>query len=207
MSPWLLKAFRLFVPAALILVYWSLFGKIVGLWALQIPDFSKDYYLPIIIIPAALYYVTPLRTWANARYHKRVTENLRAGLVRIAGYSDDPDAYTWKRLRPLFFSLVDSDDSLKNKASLAYMNGLLWTSFADSTAISVLYSLLAALLFTLGIREAAIAFVVFCVIAGASTVGSIVTTKKQIEIGAEQLELIELKYKTDIEKRLNTIDN
>jgi hypothetical protein len=87
------------------------------------------------------------------------------------------------------------------------MNGLLWTSFADSTAISVLYSLLAALLFTLGIREAAIAFVVFCVIGGASTVGSIVTTKKQIEIGAEQLELIELKYKTDIEKRLNTIDN
>jgi hypothetical protein len=207
MSPWLLTAFRFFVPAALILVYCSLFGNIVGLWTTPIPDFSKDYYLPIVIVPGALYYITPLRKRTNAPHHKKVTENLRRGLVSITGYPDKADKYTWKSLRPLFFSLVDGDESLKNKASLAYMNGLVWTSCADSTVLSILYAIFAALLLALGIKEAALALGVFCAIAIISIAGSVATTNKQIEIGNEQLEVIELKYKSDIEKRLNTLDN
>ena len=202
-----LKSLRVFIPAALILVYWSLLGKIVGLWKISIPDFSKDYYTSVMIVPAAIYYITPLRKWINAPYHNRVVSNLRVGLVNVAGYSDKPNVYTWKSLRSLFFSLVDGDDSLKIKASLAYLNGLLWTSFANLTAISSAYALVAAILYFLKIEYAAIAFVVFCGIAMVSIVGSIVTTSKQIEIGDEQLEIIQLKYKSEVERRLNTLDS
>jgi hypothetical protein len=189
------------------LVYCSLFGKFVGLWTAPIPDFSKDYYLPVVVVPAVLYYITPLRKWVNAPYHAKVSENLRRGVVSIAGYPDRVDKYTWKSLRSLFFSLVDSDESLKNKASLAYMNGLLWTSLADSTALSVLYAILAALLIAIGMKEAVVAFELFCTIAIVSIIGSIVTTNKQIDIGNEQLEVMELKYREEIEKRLNKLDN
>jgi hypothetical protein len=207
MSLSLLKALRFFVPAALILVYCSIFGKIVGLWTTPIPDFSKDYYLPVVVAPAVLYYITPLRKWVNAPHHRRVNENLRRGLVSIAGYPDRVDKYTWKSLRPLFYSLVDGDESLKNKATLAYMNGLLWTSLADSTALSVLYAILAALLIAIGMKEAVVALELFCAIAVVSIIGSVVTTNKQIDIGNQQLEVMELKNKSDIEKRLNKLDN
>lgn len=189
------------------MVYWGLFGKIVGLWTTPIPDFSKDYLLPIVVVPAVIYYITPLRKLVNAPHHRRVDENLRRGLVSIAGYPDRVDKYTWKSLRPLFYSLIDGDDSLKNKASLAYMNGLLWTSLADSTVLSVLYAIFASILLTLGMKMAVVALELFCAIALISIVGSVVATNKQIDIGNQQLEVMELKYKSDIEKRLNKLDN
>ncbi len=109
-------------------------------------------------------------------------------------------------MRPLFFSLVDQDESLKNKASLAYSNGAIWTSFADSTILAILFLLISMLMHWLGSVDAFIAAVIFMLIACFSIIGSVVCTNKQIEIGAEQLEVIELKYKTDVEKRLNNLD-
>lgn len=206
MSPWLLKAFRFFVPAALILVYWSIFGKLVGLWTIQVPDFSKDYYLPIVIGPAAIYYITPLRKWVNSPHHKRITDNIRRELINIGGYPDNAEKFTWKALRPLFFSLIDNDESLKNKATMAYMNGLLWSSFANSTAICLCYSIIALGLLAFGMSKAVIAVAAFCIIALISIAGSVVTTNNQIEISNEQLEIIELKYQSDVEQRLIKLD-
>jgi hypothetical protein len=107
----------------------------------------------------------------------------------------------------MLYSLVDNDESLKNKASLAYMNGLLWTSFADSIAISIVCALAAVLLVAFGVKEAAMALVLFLAIAVCSTAGSVVTTNNQINIGNEQIEVIGLKYKSEVEKRLNTLAN
>ena len=112
-----LKLVRFVVPAALVLVFGKILGFFTGWWTTSLPDFEKSQYLPSVIIPAAIYYVTPLRRWTNGFHHKRISEALRVGLVRITGYEDRPDKYTWKALRPLFFSLVDQDESLKNKAS------------------------------------------------------------------------------------------
>src|SRR3954451_24481835 len=94
----LLKLVRFVVPAALILVFAKLLGALTGWWTTTLPDFEKSQYLPIVIIPAVLYYITPLRKWTNAPHHKRVTERLRAGLVELTGYPDLEDKYTWKKL-------------------------------------------------------------------------------------------------------------
>jgi hypothetical protein len=75
------------------------------------------------------------------------------------------------------------------------MNGLLWSSFADSAAISICYGLIAIILLAFGVNKAAIALAFFCAIALISIAGSVVTTNRQIEISDEQLEIIDLKYK------------
>ncbi|MHC2624092.1 hypothetical protein ACVIW2_006124 [Bradyrhizobium huanghuaihaiense] len=202
----LLKFVRFVIPAALMLLYAKLLGQMTGLWSTTLPDFEKSSYLPIVVIPAVLYYVTPLRKWTNAYHHRRVVERLREGLVKITGYPDHKDRYTWKKLRPLFFTLVDSDESLKQKASLAYANGAIWTSCADSTILALLFFLVSMLLFYLKIEEAFPAGMIFLLIAVFSFAGSLACTSRQIGIGAEQLEVIDLKFKSEVEKRLNALD-
>lgn len=201
----ILKLIRFIVPPALMFLFAKLLGYLTGWWTTTIPDFEKSQYLPSVIVPAVIYYITPLRRWTNAPHHKRISETLRLGLVQITGYPDREDKYTWKKLQPLFFSLIDQDESLKKKATLAYTNGAIWTSFADATVIAVLFFLASMLLFYLRVEGAEISGIAFLVIAGISFVGSLVCTRKQIEIGAEQLEVIEYKYKTDVEKRLNAL--
>jgi hypothetical protein len=201
-----LKLVRFLVPAALILIFTKLLGFITGWWTTILPDFSKGAYLPIVVAPAVLYYITPLRRWINAPHHTNVTERLRAGLVTISGYPDSKNKYTWKKLRPLFFSLIDQDESLKQKSKLAYANGAVWTSFADSTALSILFCIAALSLYGVGLEEAFPPAMMFLVIAAVSFAGSRVCTRKQIEIGAEQLEIIEFKNKNDVERRLNALD-
>jgi len=61
-------------------------------------------------------------------------------------------------------------------------------------------------LFGAGLEEAFPPAMVFLVIAAFSFAGSRVCTRKQIEIGAEQLEVIDFKYKSDVERRLNALD-
>ncbi|MCA1526816.1 hypothetical protein [Bradyrhizobium yuanmingense] len=202
----LLKLVRFIVPAALILVYAKLLGWMTDLWTTTLPDFEKAAYLPVVVTPAVLYYITPFREWTNAYHHKRITDRLREGLVKITGYPDRKDCYTWEKLRPLFFSLVDSDESLKQKANLAYANGAIWTSFADSTILALLFFLISMLLFYLKIDEAFPAGMIFLLIAVFSFFGSVACTSRQINIGAEQLEIIDFKHKADVEKRLNALD-
>lgn len=202
----ILKLVRFIVPAALILLFTKLLGFLTGWWTTALPDFEKSQYLPIVVIPAVIYYITPLRRWTNAPHHTRISERLRSGLIQIAGYPDRKDRYTWKKLRPLFFSLVDQDESLKQKASLAYTNGAIWTSFADSTVLAILFFLASMLFYWLGVDAAFLAGMVFLIIAAVSLAGSLVCTSKQIDIGAEQLEVIDFKYKSDVEKRLNDLD-
>jgi uncharacterized membrane protein YfcA len=202
----LLKFVRFIVPAALILIFTKLLGVVTGWWNTTLPDFARSEFLPVVIIPAVIYYITPLRSWINHTHHARIAEGLRSGLVKITGYADQTEKYTWKKLRPLFFTLIDQDESLKKKASLAYANGAIWTSCADSTALAIIFFLISLCFYWLGVEDAFLAAILFAMICIASYAGSWITTSKQIGIGAEQLEIIELKYKSDIEKRLNALD-
>jgi hypothetical protein len=197
---------RFVVPAALILLFAKLLGFLTGWWTTTLPDFEKSQYLPSVIIPAVIYYITPLRRWTNAPHHRRVTERLRSGMVQISGYPDQETKYTWKKMRPLFFDLVDRDESLKQKSNLAFANGAIWTSFADSTILAILFFLASMLLYWLRVEGAGVAGLLFLLIAAVSFAGSWVSTSKQIDIGAEQLEVIEYKYKSEVEKRLNDLD-
>ncbi len=206
MSLGYLKAARLIVPAVLIILFAAFLGWFTGLWSTTIPDFSKSQYLPIVMVPAALYYITPLRRWINAPHVAEVDERLRAGLVAIAGYPDKPDKYTWDNLRPLFYGLVDEDKSLEQKAELARSNGVIWTSFADATGLAFLFFIASMAFYYLGLQAGFLAGMAFLLITAVGVMGSLACTRKQIEIGAEQLKVIEYKHKSEVEDRLNSLD-
>ncbi|NKN03067.1 hypothetical protein [Rhizobium leguminosarum] len=201
-----LKIWRLFVPAALMIIYGALLSFVTYGTTWEMPEFSKAPYLIVMVVPAVLYYITPVRAWMNDASHDRIAENLRAGLVAIAGYKDDKEKYSWKNLRSLFFKLVDEDKSLSTKASLAYFNGLIWTSLADSAAIALFYCLVSVALYYFGVSNALIAVATFLLIMVVSIIGNRVSTNRQINIGNEQLEHIRFEHKTAVERRLNQLD-
>uniref|UniRef100_Q11FT6 Uncharacterized protein n=1 Tax=Chelativorans sp. (strain BNC1) TaxID=266779 RepID=Q11FT6_CHESB len=201
-----MKIWRLFVPAALIIIYGMILAYIVAGVRWEIPDLSNAPYLIILLIPAVLYYITPIRGWINQASHTRITENLRAGMVEIAGYDDDPQKYSWPNLRSLFFKLVDEDKSLSTKASLAYFNGLIWTGLADSAAIALGYALVSVGLFYFDAPNALTALAVFVAIVILSLLGNRVARDRQMEIGNQQLEVMKFEHRAAIEKRLNLLD-
>jgi hypothetical protein len=201
-----MKLWRLFIPAILIVAYGILLFYLVNHKLLQMPDISKAPHLIVFIIPAALYYVTPLRKWFNSDSHEKINEALRSGLVTITGYTDKPSVYTWKNLRPLFYSIIDNDASLSTKTKLAYFNGLLWTSFADSAAIACGYCVASIILCFLNVDGSGLSLVLFTIIGIFSIIANKISTDKHIAIGKEQLEVVDLHYKSQIEARLNELE-
>jgi len=200
-----LKTIRFVAPAIISLAFVKLLGLLTGLWTTTLPNFEKAIFLPIVVVPALLYYITPFRRWANDPFHRRITERLRAGLVDLSGYPDQKDKFTWRNLRSLFFSLVDGDKSLEQKAKLAYWNGAIWTTFADSAVLSILFFLASMLLYYLGFQDAFPAGMIFLLLFSLSIAGSEIATRRHIAIGEEQLEVIELKYKSEVQDRLNKL--
>lgn len=201
-----LKTLRLVVPGVLIVFYALILGWITKLWDFSIPDLSKAPYSLSILIPAGVYYMSPLRKVFNGPQHRKITEKLRIRLVEIGGMTDHPEKYTWKKLRPLFFSLIDNDPSLKEKATIAYSNGLMWTSYSDASILAILYCVPAIFFYWIGVDASLIALLLFIGISAVCYVGCLIATRKQIEIGEEQLEIIDMKYKYDVEKRLVNLD-
>jgi hypothetical protein len=201
-----LKGWRLIAPAALIILFAALLGWVTDTFSVPLPDLSKASYSLSLLVPGLLYYITPLRSLFNDPHHSRLVEHIRQQMVAIAGVPDRPDAYTWKALRPLFFSLIDGDESLKKKSQLAYFNGAIWTTCADATALALFYVLASLGLWWLGINTARSAAVLFGLIAVAGFLGSLSTTRKQMAIATEQTEVMELKYKQEIEARLVKLD-
>ncbi len=202
-----LKLIRLIVPGIIIFFFTMILGNITGLWHISLPDnLEKAAYIPSMLIPGAIYYLTPLRSWTNARHHKRLIEHLRTGLVSISEIDDRPEKFTWPALKSLFFSLVDLDASLKTKASLAYFNGAIWTTCADLTILGIIFGVISFCLFLVFIKNSLLATLIFIVTACLSYFGSLSTTRKQITIASEQLEIIRLNYKNKVVERIGELD-
>lgn len=202
----LLKWLRFLVPGVLIFLYAALIIFITTGRVLEFPDFSKAQYLPIIVVPAVVYYATKFRYWINNDSSAAISEKIRSEMVIIAGHKDNRDLYSWKKLRSLFYKIIDEHKSLSEKKNIAYFNGMLWTSFADSIAISSIFIAGSLTMYFLQYNNSIIALISFIAIFFASVVGHQACEKKQIEIAAEQLEIIKSEYRALIEKRLNDLD-
>ncbi len=199
-----LKTWRFILPGVIAISYGALLGYLTQLWTISLPKISDAIFATIYVVPAALYYITPARSWLNRPHHRKITEYISSEMKRIGGYP--ASGTTWKQLRPLFFKLVDEDKSLTQKSKLAYSNGLIWTTFADSTVLAIFASIsafVAALAFQIngGYPVAGL----FVLIAFFSICGSVVTTRNQIAIAEEQLEIIEMEYSDAVKQRIESL--
>lgn len=201
-----LKRIRFLAPGFITLIFASVLGKLLGLWDLGIPtSWKESIYTPAVIAPAIVYYCTPFRERTNAKFFNQVSENLRKNLVRIAGMPDDPNRYSWKRLRGIFFFLVDNDKSLEKKSQLAYENGAIWTTLADVRALSGMFMFVSIGFFYFEFLSALIAAFGFGAICALSYLGSIAITNRHINIGNQQLEIIEHAYKSKLQQMMASL--
>jgi hypothetical protein len=189
-----LKHLRNITPGIIVTVYFVVLGQITGLWNFPVPKLSDLDKTPIPIIIGYLYYISPLRDRINSVHHKYIIELLRSKLVAISDYPDNPNLYTWSVVKSIFYNLVDNDKSLSIIAGSAYNNGYIWTTFADLTVLSLCFAFVCVVMFYFDVNSAMIAFVTFILWSLICHVGSIVTTKKQIAIGDEQLAVIKTMY-------------
>jgi hypothetical protein len=206
MSQSTLKWLRLATPGLIILGFYAILGRLTGLSVVSLPQNLKDALLSAsVLIPAGVYYLLPFRTWANRRYFDAVSENLRSNMVRASGLPDKPVTYSWEALRGIFYHLVDNDQSLTKKASLAYFNGFIWTTCADIRVIAYTYVIIAAFLSWIGVEGSMLAVVIFAAIAVASYLASAIATRRHKLIGHEQLEIIQIYHRDELRKSLREI--
>tara|TARA_R110002073_G_scaffold213234_1_gene373613 strand:- start:74 stop:700 length:627 start_codon:yes stop_codon:yes gene_type:complete len=203
-----LKHFRFIIPAFIgILSYWYL-GKITNQWEYILPNKLQDFiYAPICLIIAYPYSLLNLTFVSNQPWFDEVNENLRKSMLDISGIPDEPDIYTWTKLRGIFYDLVDNDESLKTKAKLAYSNGLRWTTCADLRVISFLFIVISTIVYILGAQDAWIATTTFSAIWFLSFFASDMVTKKHKNIGIQQIEIINQKYKNKLIEKLEAVKN
>ncbi len=201
-----LKWLRFITPGILIYGCGAILGNFTALWTATIPSDIREllYYGPIIGF-AIFYYLSPFRYYFNKKFFDNVSENIRRQLVSIAELNDDPNIFTWKALRGIFYHFVDNDESLKRKSSLAYFNGLFWTGAADLQAISLPFAFFSLVVWSLKIDGAMHAALIFLLAAFAGWLGSLILTEKHKAIGNEQLEIIRHKYKSELRTKLESV--
>ena len=201
-----LKDLRFYTPGIISIVFSALLGWITKLWEITIPDSLGDLKLaPPAVACALLYYLTPLRAWCNQVFADDVNENIRSKLVSISGLQDDPDVFMWKKLRRVFYDLVDNDESLKVLASQAYSNGFLWTLFADIRTLALVFVFISLFFCLFALNEALFAASIFALIVLISLIASAISTRRHMEIGNEQIETIKLKHKPKLIKMLEGV--
>lgn len=198
---------RFIVPSILTLVYWSIWVWLITGRNTQLPDLSKAQYSPVIIFIALVYYILPLRKKLNEPSHRRIIENLRLRILQIAGVEGkkDEEKYSWKRIKPIFFKMIDDDKSLTIKSATAFFNGLIWTSSIDSMIISLLFSIISIILVIYDWQIGLFSAFVFLMIAAGSWIAHIITEKKQIEIGNDQIEHMQQIYSQNIKDRIREL--
>ncbi|MDP0930047.1 hypothetical protein Q0601_22950 [Paracoccus onubensis] len=198
----LLKSLRFITPGIIIILFWAFLGSVTGDWKIVVPKSISDFgsHLPAIVA-AVVYYLTPLRDWANRKHFDSINQNIRRRMVSIGGGNLESPRSEWPKLRRLFYKIVDSDGSLKLHAKRAYFNGYIWTTIADTKAIAIFFATYALLHhFLFSSQSALIGLAIFAFLAIICwPIGEIVTRKHK-EIGDEQLAIIEQFHRCQVLK-------
>jgi len=146
-----LKKLRSAVPGTLIILglvplytYWT---------GTPLIELSKGEWLLAGVVSVVayaigmLYNVYCVRALFNRNSHKRIRQNIKRRLLSIGRTTPITDEkrqalLAGSALMDTFYSLVDSEDSLKEKAKLVRDNGLAWSSIADIVVLGVVFACL-----------------------------------------------------------------
>ena len=211
-----LKKLRSVVPGSLIILelvplytYWT---------GTPLSELSKgDWLLAGVMSVVAyavgmLYNVYCVRALFNRKSHSRITENIKQRLLAMGRTAPIPDEMrqallTGSALMDTFYSLVDSKDSLKEKAKLVRDNGLAWSSIAD---VVVLGALFACLYLPLWYSTKYSLLLYWGAISGALALLSALffhprAERRHITLSNEQLDFIQTQMKDEVETKVNSL--
>jgi hypothetical protein len=207
---------RYFIPGVLLYLLLASICWATSWCAMTVPTTWQDLFgLAIAAALAFPYSASGLRNRMNQFYFDQVNGNLVQRLTNpFASDPMVPRGLTWRHVRSVFYNLVNSDKALTHHSHRAFRNGALWTSAADLRAISLIGILaFIAVLFIGQSFEAAhfppqramIGVLACILLASFSFPISSALTRRQIEIGNEQVEHIMTYHRQTLRNLLSNI--
>lgn len=211
-----LKKLRAAVPGTLLLLgAMPLYTFVTGnpLNAPQSADlFSAGVGVALSYVLGAVYNLYCLRAVFNGRSHSRITTNIKKRLLEMGRTTPLTDLRRDELLRgnqlmDVFYALIDSNDSLKERAKLVRDNGLIWSSIADVTVLGTVFTALyLPLWFITGYMQ-------FLLCSGTSAVLALMAgvflhpraERKHIQLGNDQLDFIYTQMRNEVTKKVNAL--
>jgi len=211
-----LKKIRSAFPGGLIILgFTPLYTYIT---ATQISDISPASWLitGALVVAAyglgMIYNVYCVRALFNHCSHKKITDNIKQRLIAMGRTSPISSAKREQLmnstvLMDIFYSLIDSKESLKEKSKLVRENGLIWGCAADLTVLGSLFSIFYFPvylstnypLFLYWITTSLITSLVFAFIIHPKT------EIRHIELSNEQLDYIESQLKKEVTEKVDVL--
>lgn len=209
----ILKFIRLFVPGLFIIFEFLPLLKFAGSnFKINEGLLSYSFLTLFAIGIGAIYHISNVRHFITNASHKRIDLNIQDSLLKLYGKPLSQAQHNFlkekKRLKNLFYYLIDNDKSLTAKSENVYFNGALWTSTADiflvSTFSSIVYLLMGKFIFNSN-EELMLDGIFLGFIAIIAVLLHIMTIFKHINIGNDQLEFIETNNLNELETKIDEI--
>jgi hypothetical protein len=167
-----------------------------------------------LIIPAlvigAIYHIYDVRFTITNISHRKIDLNITSSLLKVYNKPISQLEYNYlkeKRLKHIFYNIIDNDASLSAKSQLVYFNGLMWTSTADLFILSIFSSIVyfvfgywilnSDFLLHIGIIYAGFAAFSFCL--------HVLSIIKHYKLSNDQIEYIETHYRSELAKKIDTV--
>lgn len=215
MSKETLKTFRLIIPGILIFIFAIPFLN-PGIKFSEIIDslslLETSVYLGIVLFLGVLYHMSNIRGYFLKDSLSQIHENIKNKL--LAPFKKKQNIYKYqdklrhgKVLLDCFYKLIDNNETLKEKAKNVHYNGLIWSSVADTSALSAVAVLLYFCVWIVSTTTAyLIWFLIFFVLhLLSSRILMPVITRKHIEVSNDQLEFIKLHLKDELQAELEKV--
>jgi len=213
-----LKKWRILIPGIIIffLILFSLTNSKEELFAIhkifKTLEWNDSIYLGLVFIFGVIYYALNVRWIVWKPLNFQVQENIKNKILNASKLElTSSKWFNLKRGRALmniFYSFVDSDESLKEKAKSVRLNGLAWSSFIDLSVLSCLSALLNSgiYIFTSKLHHVYLAWIMFC-ISFISLLFVCLLTYRHIDKSNEQLEIIIQRKKDEIDPEIQKAVN
>lgn len=166
-----------------------------------------------VIFFGVIYYALNVRWVVWKPFNFQVQENIKNKILNASNLT--LTSFQWFKIKKdralmnIFYSFVDNDESLKEKAKSVRMNGLAWSSFIDLSVLSCLSALVHSgiYIFTSKLHHVYLAWIMFC-ISFISLLFVCLLTYRHINKSNEQLEIITQRKKDEIDPEIQkAIDN
>tara|TARA_R110000744_G_C19361432_1_gene561446 strand:+ start:178 stop:840 length:663 start_codon:yes stop_codon:yes gene_type:complete len=214
-----LKKLRLLIPGIIIVIYGLFYISIISEKEFSGFEF-KEYTIPtvIAIIIGVFYEMFEVRYLVTNYSHKKIDLNIKNHICRLftQPLTDIQRQFLFNknRLKSIFYHVVDNDESLKQKSKNIYFNGIIWTSTADLSIISIFISvfvLISMVFFEGTIKNDLLIFGFTTIMIGLISLGlHSLAFLKHIKLSNEQIDFIETHHinlvNTKITETLSQID-
>jgi hypothetical protein len=206
-----LKFLRLLIPGLiLIFEFLPMLNEIKVSYKIGEGWFAYSFLIIPALVIGVIYHMYDVRFTVTNISHRKIDLNIIDSLLRIYNKKitqEEHDCLKNKRLKHIFYNIIDKDPSLSAKSQLVYFNGLMWTSTADLFILSIFSSVIyfsfgywiidSNFLLHTGLIFAGLAAFSFCL--------HILSINKHYKLSNDQIEYIETHYRVELVEKIDKV--